>query len=126
MKLIGSRMEDEIREELIKSNEWLFNSQKGDRIIQIAESLAGKVESAYLLWSTPGQGEDYYGLLINGKAVVGFELDRFNFFEAEPVELEVTDVRTYRRHLKGRPDNLRLLIAEELSQKDITKVGKTS
>ncbi len=121
MKLINSKTEHEIREELLKSNEWLYDSQKGRRVREILESINGEVNSVYMLHWHSGQAEEIYSLLVNGKVIVSFELDRFDFFDATPDEISITDIKIYRQYLKGRSANLKLLIAEKLSEKDLSE-----
>lgn len=114
MKLINSKMEQEIREQLVFAHKWLFKSEKGYKIISFLKKIAGNIDSVYVLWSTPGQTEDFYGILVNQQIIMDFELPH-SYPLNDIRNLKILDIKTYKRGLKGKHDNLQLMIALELS-----------
>jgi hypothetical protein len=113
VKLVGSRTEDTIRDEIIGSAEWL-RSHDGIDILRAIEFRAGKVYSAFVLVHTLDQDSESFVVLINGKMIV--EIERINENSEMKVEmLKFQELQDYRRKLKGKLSHLRLEIALRLS-----------
>ena len=108
MKLIGSKMEEDFRQELMKSHE-LFKSPS--RLRDALESQGHPTSNAYVLHWTPDQGEDIYEVLIDGAYLVSVELDRVNP-DSTP-EYERTELKDY-KHGLSRMNQVRLLVAQDL------------
>lgn len=92
MKLIGSRIEQLFREELIRSN---LSLRSGDNK-QLAKALASakvNVVGAYVLYWIPEQGEDIYRVLVPTSEVLTVELPR----DGGPVLLEREGLASYER-----------------------------
>lgn len=115
MKLAGSLTEGKIRERLISSAVCIFSD---NLIFRFLEAKLGFLSSVYVLNHTPGQGEEYYAVLINGSVVANFELSRNRHAASvETIENFVFyDVREYRSVIRGRPAHLKLAIALELAK----------
>ncbi|AIR88838.1 hypothetical protein LK03_05960 [Pseudomonas cremoricolorata] len=110
MKLVGSETEKKIRETLASSASYIFSNLV---ILKFLEKIFGSLSSAYVLGHTPDQGEDLYVVLVNGSAVVKFELSRSH--DSEPEDFRIISVDEYRNTLRGRPSHIKLSIAIELS-----------
>ncbi|AVK03430.1 MULTISPECIES: hypothetical protein [Pseudomonas aeruginosa group] len=111
MKFASSTAEKEIREALISSAKYIF---KNEFILKFLERVFGSLSSAYVLSHTPDQGEDFYVVLVNGSAVVKFELSRGSA-NAEPENFSVIDISNYKGLIRGRHAQLKLAIAIELT-----------
>ena len=109
MKLIGSKMEQDYRGELVRSNEGLNSTESS-----LGEALRENgfnTNNAYVLHWTPDQNEDFYTVLIDGTYLVTTEIDRSSNTIVTPIErIELKD------YLKGlnRTNQVRLLVAQEL------------
>lgn len=75
MKLIGSRTEQQMREELVRSN---LSLQDGSyvRLVEVLESANVNVAGAYVLKWIPEQAEDIYAVLVSAGEVVTVEVPR--------------------------------------------------
>lgn len=73
VKLIGSKMEQDIRKQLVKSNESLFKSEENKRLLEVIRSLYPEMKVAYIIDWIPEQGEDIYKLLINENIILEIE-----------------------------------------------------
>lgn len=110
MKLVESGTEKKIRETLVSSISYVFGNLV---ILAFLERMFGSLSSAYVLSHTPDQGEDFYVVLVNGSAIVKFELSRD--CNAEPENLVTISIDEYRKTLRGRQSQLKLSIAIELA-----------
>jgi hypothetical protein len=75
MKLIGSRTEQQMREELIRSNLSLQDGSYG-RLVAALESANINVVGAYVLNWIPEQTEDIYAVLVSANNVLTAEVPR--------------------------------------------------
>lgn len=75
MKLIGSNTEQQMREELIRSNLALQDGSYG-RLADALESENVNVAGAYVLNWIPEQAEDIYAVLVSAGEVVTVEVPR--------------------------------------------------
>ncbi|WP_411248444.1 hypothetical protein [Shouchella clausii] len=95
-KLIGSKTEQELREQLIKSKESLFGSEEKKRLLEVLRNIYPKMNTAYILHWIPEQGENIYKVLIDDNMIAVVELNRYNTkIEPEvqlmPVILQITN-----------------------------------
>lgn len=113
MKLIGSKTEQQFREELLKSNEFLFTSDEGKTILDVLRKSNNLVETAYILDWIPEQGENLYTILINGNLIAEIEISRENFIEP------IISFRKTSQYLRGlsKINQIKLAVALDLSQK---------
>lgn len=74
MKLIGSMVEQELRTQLIGSNQSLFSSEGNQRLLNLLKTQYPKMITAYVIHWIPEQGEDLYEILINDDTVAKIEL----------------------------------------------------
>lgn len=58
VKLIESKLEQELREQLILSNESLFKNEEKKRLLKAIKSLFREMKTAYIIHWIPEQGED--------------------------------------------------------------------
>lgn len=116
MKLIGSKTEQELREQLIKSNELLLSSLEYRRLLESLSISFSQMRTAYIIDWIPEQGEDIYKILINDSIVAEIELDR-NKTEVSPI------IKTIKlpQYLKGlsKQNQIKLAVALDLAEKDL-------
>ena len=74
MELIGSKVEQDFRKDLLKSNEFLFSSNEGKYILDVLSTHYGKIDTAYILYWIPEQGEDLYSILVNSDMIFEVEI----------------------------------------------------
>lgn len=112
MKLIGSLMEVQFREEL--QNSWLSLKQgRSNYIMRMLQGKMGKINKAFILNWVPEQGEVFYLILVNGCDVVGIEIEK----ESDSIlEFEVTSVLDYKKTLRSRREKVQLAVALDLSK----------
>ncbi len=115
MKLLGSKMEQDFREELIKSHDALFNDQKKQMLMDILKMHFPGMRTAYVIGWTPEQGEDIYRILINIDTIAGIEIDRFNM-NTEPI-IEKISISNYKQGL-SKIGQIKLAVAIDLAKKE--------
>jgi hypothetical protein len=115
MKLIGSKTEQEFREQLIKSNFSLFNDEDMRGLLDVLWRHFLAIKSAYFLDHIPDQGVDFYKILINTDMIAQIELERHNI-EAEPL-VELIPIGSYKHGLSKR-GQIQLAVAMDLSVKN--------
>ncbi|CAG0982601.1 hypothetical protein ANRL3_02232 [Anaerolineae bacterium] len=76
MKLIGSRAEQQMREELIRSNHALRDRTHNPRLINVLIAMNVNLDMAYVLNWIPEQAEDIYAVLITPTEVLVIEVPR--------------------------------------------------
>ncbi|WP_343694020.1 hypothetical protein [Chitinophaga sp.] len=115
MKLIGSKIENELRTSLIASSQSLFNSN--NEVIKKLKLVYPEMISAYILNWIPEQGEYIYFILINGSIIVQIEWNR------EDDECHITGTFSIPEYYKGitKTSKLKLTIALELATKEMNK-----
>ncbi|WP_448684739.1 hypothetical protein [Achromobacter xylosoxidans] len=109
MKLRGARTELMIRDQLIVSD---LSIKKNESIMRFLRENYGKIDSAYVCVCTPGEDEDIYHILINGRFVVRFEVERISGIICG---VENGSVFEYSKKLRGGLRNLEILIALDLA-----------
>ncbi|MGD6817982.1 hypothetical protein ACQCVE_13045 [Metabacillus sp. 113a] len=114
MKLIGSKTEQDIRKQLVKSNELLFKSEENKRLLEVIRSLYPEMKVAYIIDWIPEQGEDIYKLLINENIILEIELDRYNA-EIDPI-IESKSITQYLQGL-SKQKQIKLGVARDLANK---------
>lgn len=110
MKLIGSKMESDFREELLRSNEALQDPDSKLRKALEAEGHDTKI--AYVLHWTPEQLEDLYSVLIGGSYLVDVEIDKYD--NSKPPKLERNELKFY-LHGLSKMNQVRLAVAQDLA-----------
>ena len=111
MKLINSRIEKEIRDNL-KNYSTLITENK--KILIFLNEQVKEISSVYALNHTIEQGEDIYTLLVNGEIVIDFEISRVNH---SIYDVSIKTVSDYSKEIKQKLPKLKLMIALELSKK---------
>lgn len=120
MKLINSRTEQDIREQLIKSHKSLFEDEEERRLLTAIKEKFPNMLTAYILHWIPEQGEDFYKILINDSVIVDIELDKVNQ-DTMPI-MSSMPVSKYKLGL-SRVNQIKLIIAIDLAQKDLKKTN---
>lgn len=116
MKLIGSRTERAIEESLKENKRWLFSSVQGKLFLKELKNLDLHLKSAYILYSIIEQGEDIITFITDKKEIYSIEISRVN-----PEELAIVqkiNFYEYKKNVKGRYDNLKMLLALKLIEQD--------
>ena len=110
MKLIGSKMESDFREELIRSNQAL---QAHDSKLRMAlESKGYDIKNSYVLHWTPEQLEDKYTVLVGGAYIVDVEIDKYDGSK-NPL-IEQNELKPY-MHGLSKMNQVRLAVAQDLA-----------
>lgn len=113
MKLVGSRTEQALREQLIVSNKSLFEDiEKAALLIYVRKEFP-EVESAYILHWIPEQEEDFYQILINNSLVVDMEMPRLA--QKNPIIKSILPVAQYRSAL-SKVNQIKLAVAMDLAE----------
>jgi len=112
MKLIGSIMEREFREELEASHQQYFSANSKYRLKSFLTSKSIPWNNAYILNWIPEQTEDIYVILIEGKSLISVEIDRID--SNSPPLFEEIDIKEY-MHGLSRMNQVKLLVAKELA-----------
>lgn len=114
MKLIGSKVENNFRKELVRGNEAIFKYGTKNTLLKSMKDAFPEMISAYILDWIPEQGEDIYVVLIDENAVAVFELSksRTDFVELKNIQ----KIDEYRRSLK-KIGMIKLLVALDLASK---------
>ena len=113
MKLVGSRIESEIRDALVEGRICTSNAHlKDTRIIEVLSIHNPDWETAYILSWVPNQDWEHYTLMCDEEAVIHVEYNNRDLSEAAQVDTE--SLKMYRRRLKGKPSFLTLEVALEL------------
>lgn len=116
MKLRGSKTEQDIRDQLKKSNESLFNDNDKTRLLNVLRNQYPEMKSAYIIHWIPAQGEDIYRILINDSIISEVEIDRLDEM-AEPI-FEAKSVNEYKQGL-NKQNQLKLAVAIDLAKHDM-------
>lgn len=109
MKLIGSKMEHDFREELTASHNAL---QEPSSILRsVLEKNNFNPENAYVLHWTPDQTDDKYGVLVDASFLVWVEVEKDGSIEAK---IERQELRDY-CHGLSRMHQVKLAVAIDLA-----------
>lgn len=111
MKLIGSNLEKQAREELERSHQSLFYDEANSRLLNSIKSEFPDMHSAYVLDWVPEQGEDIFTVLVDSDAVAIFELTRSGCEVAKASSVKA--VSDYQDSLR-RNKQVKLLVALQL------------
>ncbi|MFD2216428.1 hypothetical protein [Metabacillus endolithicus] len=113
MKLIGSKTEQNIREQLIKSYKYLLNDKSNKKLLSVIESTFPNMKSAYIIDWIPEQGEDIYTVLINTETITKIEISRVDT-NVKPV-IESISVTNFRKSL-SKIRQIKLAVAIDLAK----------
>jgi hypothetical protein len=116
MKLIGSKTEQEIKEQLMLSKRSLFYEEEGKRLRNVLQQNFPLMTTAYILHLIPEQGEDIYKVLINDSLIVDVELDKHNHNIAPIINSE--PVSKYKLGL-SKINQIKLAVAIDLAKNDL-------
>lgn len=110
MKLIGSKMESDFREVLLRSNSAL--QDPNSRLRQVLELNGHETKNAFVLHWTPEQLEELYTVLIDGLYLVSVEIDKFDKFKSPTIER--FELKLY-LHGLSKVNQVQLAVAQELA-----------
>ena len=110
MKLTGSTIEQEFKDELLKSNTGI--TSKDSRLRAILELHGNNSGGAFTLHWTPEQCEDIYLILIEGEYLIQIEIDKS---KKQNYVLNRIELKSYLKGLK-KVNQIRLAIAQELAE----------
>ena len=116
MKLTGSLVEKQYRNELITSRDDL--SKNKNQLFVLLEKTLSPINSALTLNWTPEQLEDIYTILVNGQYVITLEIPK------NPNILPTITSETkaeYERSLTSKHKRIQLAVALDLSNELLTK-----
>jgi hypothetical protein len=112
MKLIGSRSEQQMRDELVRSNHSLQNGTHGQALVAALESANVNLARAYVLDWIPEQAEDIYDVLVSRDDVLIVEVSR----ESNEVQLERQSLAVYKAKC-SKVQRLKIIVAQDLLTK---------
>jgi hypothetical protein len=113
MKLIGSKMENDFREELIKSHDYHFSENSTSRLKEVLKSKGIDVGNVYIIGWTPDQTDDLFLVLIDGSWILRIELERYDE-TVEPV-IDRIEMKDY-MHGLSKMNQVKILVAQDLSK----------
>ncbi|TVX92500.1 hypothetical protein [Paenibacillus agilis] len=118
MKLIGSKLEQELKKQLTKSNKSFFKDEEKRSLLEVVRSSYPEMNTAYIIDWIPEQDEDIYKILINDCIIAEIELDRYNI-ESSPIVI----TKTISEYLKGlsKQCQIKLAVALELAKQETLK-----
>jgi hypothetical protein len=116
MKLVGGKIEQEHREQLIKSNQSLFMSEEKRKLLEVIKSSFPEMKTAFIIQWIPEQAEDIYKILINDSIIAEIELARFEA-EIEPM-IKSESVSQYLHGLNSR-GQIKLAVALDLAKYNV-------
>lgn len=109
MKLIGSRMELNRRNELLYSERFI---NKKTSIASFLNKRYNEIKSAYVLSHTSEQDKDIYKVIVNGNRIVSFGLSRIDGLISDVSDMSVLN---YKKQIESKPEKLDLAIALDLA-----------
>ncbi|NBI31103.1 hypothetical protein [Chengkuizengella marina] len=116
MKLIGSKTEQEFREQLVKSNKSLFEEQEKNGLLSTIKRHFPNMKTAYIIRWILEQGEDIYKVLIDDNLITEIELSRYDQ-SIKPI-VKTISISKYKQGL-SKNKQIKLAVAIDLAQKDI-------
>ena len=117
MKLIGSKLENHIKEALINSKQRLFSSSNDKLLLKTLSKIKPNLKTAYILYHLIEQGEDIFTIITDDKSIIEIEISRVDS-SVEPI-CEIINFHQYKKNLRGKRGNLRLIIALYLINEDL-------
>lgn len=116
MKLVGSKTEQDIRQQLIKSNKSLFEEEEKLRLRDVLQENFPNMRTAYVINWIPEQGEDIYKVLVDDILIADIELDRLNQ-DTKPL-IKSVPISEYKVGL-SKLNQIKLAVAIDLAQTDL-------
>lgn len=118
MKLIGSKTEQDFRDELLQSHKSLFDEHSDERLLDILRATFPNMRTAYTIGWILDQDTDFYTILVDANVIVCIELDRCNR-NANPM-ISTTALQGYIKTI-SKAEQIKLTVAIDLAQKDLAK-----
>ena len=126
MKLIGSRIEQILIKSLKSNKEWLFYQDDGKQFLDILLQLRPTLKAAYVLQSSDLLccDKDVYTFLTDKKEIFVIEINRVD--SDKSVLIEQINFHDYKKSLRGKDANLKLIIALKLIEEDLKAMESES
>ncbi|WP_281561077.1 hypothetical protein [Thalassomonas sp. RHCl1] len=112
MRLIGSKMEKEFREELISSHRHHFSKNSDKKLKSVLLENNYSVDDAYILIGFPDESEEHYLVLIDGSFILSVVIEML-YENVAPV-IEHVSLQEYKQGL-SRMKQVQLLVAQNLA-----------
>jgi len=119
MPLRGTRIEAECREQLLRSQESIFEAKADGALSGALHREWPSMTSAFVLKHIHEQCEDIYLVLVDGKVLVEVETSREG---ASSPLVSRKSLEAY-EHGLSRSKQVQLLVAKELASQDASRVG---
>ncbi|MDD4403045.1 MAG: hypothetical protein PHI24_14665 [Desulfitobacteriaceae bacterium] len=116
MRLIGSKQEQEFRNELLMSHKALFEDDSGNRLLRVLKMHFKGFKTAYIINWIPEQGEDLYTVLIDTDMIAKVEVSRITH-NNEPI-VETFKLKEFQKGL-SKLSQIKLAVAVDLAQKNM-------
>ena len=116
MRLIGSKQEQEFRNELIMSHKALFEDDSGNRLLRVLKMYFEGFKTAYIINWIPEQGEDLYTVLIDTDMIAKVEVSKIA--QNDEAIVETFKLKEFERGL-SKLSQIKLAVALDLAQKDM-------
>lgn len=119
MKLIGSKIEKILEENLKSRKEWLFSEGDGKYFFKILSQLSPGLKTAYVLQYSNILccDKDIYTFITDKKEIYEIEISQIN--QEETFIVEQINFHEYKKALRGKNANLKLIIALKLIEEDL-------
>lgn len=119
MKLLGSKKELDIREQLIKKHNYLFNNKEDNQLINVLRLNFTNLKTAYILNWIQDQEEDTFTILINTDIITLIVLD----YSGENLK-SVIETISEKEYLIGlsKSEQIKYAVAIDLAKKDIASM----
>ena len=112
IRLIGSKTEDECRDELMRLNEVLQKPEFG--LKKALEAAGHETKHACVLQCIPEQGEYFHTILIDRSYLIEIEIDKYDSLQL-PL-LDKIELKSY-QHGLSKINQIRLAVAMDLVNK---------
>jgi len=109
MRLIGSKMENEYREELITSYRYHFSQNSNSRLKSTLLENNYSISDAYILLGFPDESEEHYLVLISGEFILSVVIE--TLLDNIPPVIEYITLKEY-KHGLSRSKQVQLLVAQ--------------
>lgn len=118
IKLRGTNVEQQLRDQLLGSREWLLDTDEGQKVYNALKQFCPQIIVAYILGSIPEQGEVFYEVLINYEMVIDIEITHDNI-------ATLNKSATISQYLKklSKVNQIKLAVAIDLARKTLDGMG---
>ncbi|MDQ0106616.1 hypothetical protein J2T02_001727 [Chitinophaga terrae (ex Kim and Jung 2007)] len=119
IKLRGTNIEQEFRDRLSGSRNWLLTTNKGQNVNNVLKQFCPQMIVAYILSSIPEQGEDFYKVLINDEIIIDIEVTHDN----TATMIKSVSIPQYLKKL-SKMNQIKLAVAIDLAKTALGNMGQ--